>query len=173
MAIAGVAIMAGNWRSDVPAMLVGLASGALPGLTFIINSELGLRKGIFRATQINYVVGLATTLLIAAVIRPTAASVAAAVEAVRNAGAAGPFLVLGGGLTGVAVVTSINFIFPRIPAFSATLLMFCGQAMAGIVIDAVASGAFDVRKVSGTAVLLAGLAVHALLSRKETPSAFA
>jgi transporter family-2 protein len=167
MAIAGVAIMAGNWRSDAPAMLVGLASGVLPGLTFIINSELGLRKGNFHATRINYIGGLATTLLIIAVIRLPASSAAAAVEAVRGAGAAGPILVLGGGLTGVAVVSGINFVFPRIPAFSATLLMFSGQAVAGIVIDAVVSGAFDIRKIVGTVVLLAGLAAHALLSRKE------
>jgi uncharacterized membrane protein YdcZ (DUF606 family) len=167
LAMAGVAVMAGNWRSDAPAMLVGLASGALPGLTFIINSELGRRKGIFRSTRINYITGLATILLIMAVIRPPAGSIAQAAAAVRSAGAAAPFLILGGGVTGVVVVSGINFVFPQIPAFSATLLMFAGQAMTGVIIDAIVTGAFDARKIAGTLILLAGLGVNALLAKRE------
>ena len=62
LAIAGVAIMgsaaAGIGRASAPAMLVALASGALPALTFILNSELGRRKGIMRSTRVNYIVGL-------------------------------------------------------------------------------------------------------------------
>jgi bacterial/archaeal transporter family-2 protein len=165
LAMAGVAVMAGNWRSDAPAMLVGLASGALPGLTFIINSELARRKGIFRSTRINYIVGLATILLVIAVMRPPASSVPAAVGAIGAAGIAGPFLVFGGGITGVVVVSGVNLVFPRIPAFSATLLMFAGQAMTGVIIDAAATGAFDARKIIGTLILLAGLGMNALLAR--------
>ena len=171
MAIAGVAIMVGNWRSNAPAMLVGLASGALPGLTFIINSELGRRKGVFRSTRINYIAGLLTTILIIAAVRPPVTSLARAVEAVRAAGAAGPFLVLGGGITGVVVVTAVNYVFPRIAAFSATLLLFSGQAVTGVVIDAIVTGAFDTRKIIGTTVLLAGLTVNSLLSKRETAPA--
>ena len=59
----------------------------------------------------------------------------------------------------------MNVIFPRMMAFSATLLLFSGQAFAGVVIDIIAEGAFDVRKVVGTFVLVAGLAVNALLTR--------
>ncbi len=164
LAVVGVGIMAGNWRSDAPAMLVGLASGALPGLTFILNSELGRRKGIFRSTRVNYITGLATVLLILAVARPPAGA------AVRAVVSAGPLLALGGGITGVAVVAAINIVFPRMPAFSATLLMFCGQAMTGLVIDAVTDGVFDARKLFGTLVLLAGLAINALLSRSDKAS---
>lgn len=160
LAVAGVAVMAGNWRVDAPATLVALASGALPGLTFILNSELGRRKGIFRSTRINYMTGLVTTLLFVAAVRPpTVASLYAVASA-------GPLLALGGGITGVAVVAAINLVFPRIPAFSATLLMFSGQAMAGLIIDAVTTGVFDARKLIGTIVLLAGLAINALLARR-------
>ena len=174
LAIVGVAIMgatvvgqpgvgfggaAGNGRSSALAMLVALASGVLPGLTFILNSELGRRKGILRSTRVNYLVGLATTLVIVAAVRPPAAESAHAVVT------AGPFLALGGGLMGVAVVSAMNLIFPRMPAFSATLLLFSGQALTGVLIDVVAEGAFDVRKFVGTFVLLAGLAINGLLTR--------
>jgi bacterial/archaeal transporter family-2 protein len=165
LAVAGVAIMcvgrAGKGNAALPAMLVALVAGAIPGLSFILNSELGRRKGILRSTRVNYIVGLATTLAVVLVVRPHAA------EAARAVAAAGPFLALGGGFMGVAVVTSMNFIFPRMAAFSATLLLFSGQAFSGVLIDFVTDGVFDARKLIGACVVLAGLAVNALLSASQ------
>ncbi len=171
LAIVGIAVMATavaaeSWRASVPAMLIALASGALPGLSFILNSELGRRKGLWRSTRINYIAGLATTLVIVMTVRPPASIAVDAVDAARAVMTAGPFLALGGGLMGVVVVTVMSRIFPRIPAFSATLLLFSGQALTGVLIEAVAHGAFDARKLIGTFLLLAGLAINALLSRQ-------
>jgi transporter family-2 protein len=160
LAVAGVAIMAGSWKAESLAMLVALASGICPGLSFVLNSELGRRKGVFRSTRANYLVGLATIAAVLVALRPPLAGAARAVIA------AGPVLALGGGLLGVVVVTAINFLYPRIPAFSATLLLFSGQALSGVLIDAVAAGAIDVRKLLGSLVLLAGLAIDGLLSRR-------
>jgi transporter family-2 protein len=159
LAAAGVAVMAGEWRGEVPAMLVALLSGALPGLSFVLNSELGLKKGIIRSTWINYVTGLAATLVVFAALRPP---VAGALDAVKGAG---PVLSLGGGLLGVVIVTTISFIFPRMTAFSATLLLFSGQALTGVLVDAASEGRFDARKLCGTLVLLAGLAVNKLFEK--------
>ena len=153
--------MVGNWRSNALAISIALASGVLPGLSFILNSELGRKKGIFRSTRLNYLVGLATTLIIVVVV--ASPPLGAAVHAVARAG---PLLALGGGLMGVAVVTAANLIFPRMTAFSAALLMFSGQALTGVLIDAVASGTLDARKLFGTLVLLAGLAVDKLLTMR-------
>ena len=86
--MAGVAVIAENWRSDVLGMLVAFVSGVLPVLSVILNSELGRAKGIFRSTRINYIVGLATTAVIVAAVRPPAEAAARAVAA------AGPFLFL-------------------------------------------------------------------------------
>jgi bacterial/archaeal transporter family-2 protein len=163
LAIAGVAIMAENWRTDVPAMLAALAGGVLPGLSFILNSELGRAKGIFRSTRVNFIAGLATTLVLVAALRPP---LAVALPAIAEAG---PVLATGGALMGVAMTASMNFIFPRIPAFSATLLLFSGQALTGVLVDYASAGALDARKLVGTLVLLAGLAINALISnRKKT-----
>jgi len=161
LALAGVAVMVGAWRSNALAMLVAFASGALPSLSFILNSELGLKKGVFRSTRVNYLVGLATTLALVGAIRPPM------VPAARAIAEAGPLLALGGGFMGVAVVSAMNSLFPRMPAFSAAILLFCGQALAGLVIDFAGAGAFDARKLVGTLVLLAGLAVNALLARRR------
>ncbi len=164
LAVAGVAVIAGNWRTDALAMAAAFASGVLPGLSFILNSELGKRTGIFRSTRINYLVGLATTLLVILAVRPSTA------DAARAVAAAGPFLALGGGLMGVGVVAAMNFIFPRMPAFSATLLVFTGQALTGVLIDAVAAGTFDAGKLIGTLILLAGLGLNALFADRGAAS---
>jgi transporter family-2 protein len=161
LAIAGVVVMAGHWRWGALAIPVALASGILPGLSFILNSELGRRKGIFGSTRVNYLVGLATTLAIMAVARPPLAA------AMRAVATAGPVLAFGGGLLGVVVVTAMNLIFPRIPAFSATLLLFTGQALTGVLVDAVAEGSFDARKLVGSLVLLVGLGIDRLLAKRN------
>jgi transporter family-2 protein len=159
LAIVGAVVMAGSWRSDALPMLVALLSGAFPTLSSASNSELGRRKGVFRSTRINYIVGLGTTMVIVLAARPPVMAAAHAIAA------AGPILLLGGGITGVIVVASLNIIFPRIPAFTATVLMFTGQALTGVIIDFAANGAFDARKLIGTFILIAGLALNALLSR--------
>jgi len=159
LALAGAAIMAGPWRANAPAMIAALAAGAIPGLSFVLNAGLGRKKGLFRSTRMNYITGLATSLAVLALIRPPLAPVA------RAFATAGPFLALGGGLMGVAVVSAMNLIIPRMPVFSATILIFCGQAAAGLLIDIAASGSLDARKLVGTAILVSGLAMDAALGR--------
>jgi len=165
LAMAGAAVMSGDWRTNLPAMLAALASGIVPGFTFIINSELGRRKGLLRSVRINYLTGLAASLLVL-----LASGYPLAGSGARLAGA-GAGLVLGGGVLGVAVVSSMNYIFARMPAFYATLLAFAGQALAGLLIDFAVGGLWNWRKLVGTLILLAGLAINALLSRRAGRSA--
>jgi transporter family-2 protein len=159
LSIGGAAVMVGDWKADAPAMLAALASGAVPGFTFILNSELGRKKGLFRSVRVNYVAGLAASLLV------LIASGQAAASFGPSLARAGAGLCLGGGIMGVAVVASMNYILPRAPAFYATLLAFSGQALAGLAIDFAAAGLWDWRKLIGTGILLAGLGINAILTR--------
>ncbi len=147
-------------RPHALAMLVALLSGALPALSFTLNSELGRCRGVLRSTRANYLVGLATAVVIALAAGPHGSGL---VDAARSVAAAGPFLVAGGGLMGVVVVAAMNFTFPRVSAFAATLLLFSGQALAGVLLDAIVAGALDLTKLVGIVVLLAGLTVDSLL----------
>ncbi len=160
LVIAGVAVMAVDWRSSAPAMLLALIAGALPVLSVSLNSELGLRKGLFRSTRVNYIVGLATTLVIVLALRPAPGPAAHAVAS------AGPLLAFGGGIMGVGVVTGMSLVFPRMQAFTATLLQFSGQALTGVLIDVVVEGFFDARKLIGTLVVLLGLTLNGLLGKR-------
>lgn len=163
LAVAGAAVMAGSGDARIPAILAALAAGICPGLSFILNSELGRKRGILKSAQWNYRTGLTATLIIAILLRPSIG------PAARAAAGAGPLLLLGGGLMGVILVAAMNFIFPRMPAFSATLLLFSGQALTGVLIDYAAQGILDVRKLAGTCVVLAGLAINAILARRLEP----
>ncbi len=157
-----VALSLLGWGGQIrwAAMPVALAAGVLPGISFILNAELGRRRGVLRSARWNYLTGLAGTAAVAALAGLPAAPAARAVLE------AGPLLVLGGGLSGVLVVATMNLVFPRIPAFTATILLFSGQALAGVALDWALQGTLDLRKLLGTGIVLAGLALDSRLSRK-------
>jgi transporter family-2 protein len=162
LAAAGTAVLGWGGELRWAAVPVALAAGILPGISFILNSELGRRRGVLRSARWNYLTGLAGTAAVAALAGlPAAPSARAVLEA-------GPLLALGGGLSGVAVVVTMNFVFPRIPAFTATILLFSGQALAGVALDWAALGILDLRKLLGTGIVLAGLALDSRLSRKPS-----
>ena len=160
VALAGVAVMGGGWRLAGPAMLVAFTAGISSGFSSVLNAGLGRRKGVLHSVRANYLVGLATTAAIAAFARPSPMAASAAI------GAAGPILVLGGGLIGIVVVTTISIIVPRLPVFTFTILMFSGQTVAGVLLDAFCDGEVDWRKILGTGILLCGLALDSSLSRR-------
>jgi bacterial/archaeal transporter family-2 protein len=153
-------VMSGAWRANLPAMFLALGAGVLVGLSAVLNSQLGTRKGILHSARANYATGLATSAVIFAVARPP---IPATIEAIASAG---PILALSGGMMGIVVVMTINIVFPRLPVFTATILMFAGQTVTGVVLDALRDGVIDMKKIAGTGILLAGLAVDSMLARK-------
>lgn len=165
IALAGIWIMAGRWEGRLGFMALAFLSGILPLASFILNSQLSLEIGIFKSARANYLVGLATTLVLLAVVRPPLEESYVALKATRA------FFVLGGGILGVVMVAASNFIIPKIPALTSTLLMFAGQALTGVVIEAIAQGSFPATKLAGTVVVLAGLGLNVLMGgKRETAS---
>jgi transporter family-2 protein len=161
LAFVGIIIIAGSWEGKIGFMALALISGFLPSISFTMNSQLGVARGIFKSAWMNYAVGLATSLALIAIVRPPLAQGAAGL------GDTGILYIAGGGLLGVVMIVVTNFIFPKIPALWSTLLMFTGQALTGVIIDAVAQGSFSGRKLAGTLVVLAGMGVNAALDRKK------
>jgi bacterial/archaeal transporter family-2 protein len=165
LALVGIALMAGSWEGRLGFMALALVSGMLPAVTFTMNSQLGLAKGVFKSAWLNYATGLGTTLLLVAIARPSLASDAAGLSGLNP-------VYLIGGLLGVGTVATMNFIFPKIPALWSTLLLFTGQALTGLLCDALAQGSFSGRKLAGSLVVLAGMCVNAALDRsKASPAA--
>ena len=162
LALAGIGVMAGRLEGKLGYALAALAAGALPVLSFTLNSQLATRIGTWRSARANYITGLATTLLVLAVLRPP---LAANFETLKTMGI---LYIAGGGLMGVLMVAVSNLVYPRLPALTATLLIFSGQALAGILVDALSAGAFEPPKLAGTALVLLGLGINALLERRAT-----
>ena len=160
LTLLGVVVIAGSWDGRLGFMALAVASGILPSISFTMGSQLALAKGVFRSAWVNYAVGLVTTLAIVAIVRPPIAQSAAGLRSLN------PVFMIGG-LFGVATVAGSNYIFPKLPALWSTLLMFTGQALTGVIIEAVAQGSFSGRKLAGTLIVLAGMSVNAALDRKK------
>lgn len=129
--------------------LLAIVAGALVTLSMSLNSNLGLRIGVFRATVVNYVVGLAGALVVLGVLGvPTLPDLASV-----------PWWCWVGGLLGVAIVASSNVVLPRIPVVTSTVLLFLGQIGTGLAIDAWQQGSVAPLRLVGAALVLGGLLV--------------
>lgn len=128
------------------AFLLAIAAGVLVVLSMTLNSALGLRIGIFRATAVNYIAGLTGVLVLAAVLgltpQPDWTSV--------------PWWAWTGGLLGVAIVAASNLVLPRIPVVTAAVLIVLGQLGTGLVLDALKEGVVSPWQVGGALLVLAG-----------------
>jgi bacterial/archaeal transporter family-2 protein len=164
LALAGVLAMAGSWKGQLPFILLALVGGFLPLLTFTLNSQLAMARGIFTSARTNYLSGLITTVVVLALFQPSI--FAGAGTSIASVAATPLPLVVGGGLLGVIMLGGINFVFPKIPAFWATLLMFAGQALTGLLLDTLLRGSFSPRTLIGSLLVLLGLGANAFLGRK-------
>jgi transporter family-2 protein len=163
----GAAIM-WAFASEVPgvdSIALGLLSGALPVLAFALNSTLGEAIGPIRAARANYAAGSLAFLLVSPFAAVDWGASAATMPTL------GPLVWGGGAAFGVAVVISLNVVYAKLPALQAGLLLFAGQALAGILVDLAASRGVDMTQAVGIAFALAGLAVRAALSRGKVQGA--
>lgn len=167
----GIAVMAGP---RIPALFpatMALLAGILPLSTFTLNSQLALEIGVFRSSRMNFLTGLCGSVAIA--LAAFATSALPSLDAIGPALAAHPFMAIGGGVMGVIMVGSVNVVFPRIPAIYATTLLFAGQALIGLAIDAIDDGAIPVRKLAGVLILLGGMLYNAVRESRKPASRIA
>ncbi len=166
LALTGIAVISGSDFGTARYAPVAVLAGILPAFSFILNSRLAERIGIFRSTRANYVTGLSATLVAAALssFTDSASPLRSPLVFLGGLIAAGPVLVLGGGLLGVIMIGTVNFAFPRLPALYATLLIFSGQALAGVALDSALGGSLDVRQLAGIVIVLAGLTLNAAVA---------
>jgi transporter family-2 protein len=126
---------------------LAVLAGGLVVVSMSLNSSLALRVGVFRGAVVNYVVGLAGALVLAAVVGFGPTPVWSAV----------PWWAWTGGILGVGIVAGSNFVFPRIPVVLAAVLLFLGQLGTGLAFDALREGRLPVQKLAGAALVVAGL----------------
>ena len=136
-------------------------AGSLVIIQMSLNSSLSLRIGVFRATTVNYIAGLFGIGVIILVLGTWNQASTLPV----------PWYAWTGGVLGVLVVSASNLVLPRIPVVSVAGLLFVGQVTAGLVVDAIKEDHFDLPKLAGSALVLAGLALHYRIDHQSKKSA--
>lgn len=168
LAAFGIMVLAGKNSTGILYAPAALLSGCLPTLGFVVNSQLSEKKGILFSTRMNYLSGLATSVLallpgIFISIKPDSLILSLPELLKLN-----PLYLFGGGILGVVMVAMANWVFPRIPALYASLLIFSGQSLTGLLVDSLVQGHFNLRILAGTLVVLSGLTVHLLFQKKNS-----
>ena len=133
--------------------LFAIIAGGMVVLSMTMNSRLSRSIGVFQGVFINYSGGLLTSLAMLALYSGGGAA---------NAGfSPPPWYAYCGALLGVAIVASCNVVIPRIPVVYSAVLIFLGQIVTGLLLDALLSGHFDVSKALGACLISGGLFLNA------------
>lgn len=122
----------------------------------ILNANMALRIGIFQGTFMNYVVGLALSLLL----------VLFAPQDFRLDSNVSYWAFLGGPM-GVAVIGLSSYVTHRVSNFNITLLTFIGQLVTGGAIDLFLGKTISATKLAGGALIIIGLIYYILVDRNE------
>ena len=136
-------------------VLLSIAAGALVALTTSMNAALGKRVSVEGSTLINYAAGLLTSLVLALFMRRLTVPDLSGLPA---------FVYLGGAL-GVCVVLLNCIVLPRVPVVLVTMLLFTGQVLMGMVVDALAGIPLTLGKVLGALLIVAGLVFNVWIDK--------
>lgn len=132
-------------------LTVAVLVGANTVLCRYLNTVSARSNGLGMSTLANYVTGLATSLAALLLMGDPAPIAPLGALTFRTVAM---FL---GGAVGVGLIQISIFITPRMPAFSATLLIFLSQLGMGLALDFLMTGAFSPGKLFGGVMVLAGL----------------
>lgn len=130
---------------------LAFGSGMLQSLTALLNAELGSRIGNFKSVSFNFLTGLLGSL-------PLLLFSAAAPTELLTAMSSLPFYLLaGGGLLAVLVVSSRTLCFKHVSMLNATLLLLMGQLGFGSLLDLYLGLTLRPTLLAGGLVMLLGL----------------
>ena len=120
-------------------ILLAVLGGVLTTLSMVVSSTLGKKIGLIQSTIIHYIGGLIGGVFI---LIGLGSKIAPSIAEMSNM----PFYIFLGGVIGVMVVYTSNVVIPKIPVVYSTLLMFSGQMLCAIIIDAIVMKDFSILK---------------------------
>lgn len=141
-------------------ILLAVLGGVLTTLSMVVSSTLGKRIGLIQSTIIHYIGGLVGGIFI--LIGLGSATTPSIME-MSNI----PIYIFLGGIIGVMVVYISNVVIPKIPVVYSTLLMFSGQMICAIIIDAIVIGDFPILKLVGAIIVVLGIFYNSRVDAKE------
>lgn len=141
-------------------ILLAMFGGVLTTLSMVVSSTIGKKVGLIQSTIIHYIGGLVGGVFI--LIGLGSSSVPAILEMSKM-----PLYIFLGGIMGVIVVYTSNIVIPKIPVVYSTLLMFSGQMLCAIIIDAIVMGEFSWQKLIGAIIVILGIFYNSKVDAKE------
>ncbi len=157
----GILGMVDQWQLDYIFILLALLTGMLVLLSILLTSQLGLKIGVLKATQINYLAGLITVTALVIIGNFNLSGSLYTLPEIH------PAFILGGGICGVLIVIGFNTIVPKIPALYTTILMFIGQILTGLVIDYHMGKTISARLITGCIIVFSGLMINIYIDKRN------
>ncbi len=137
-------------------VVLALCTGLMLATTGAMNASLAKRIGVLPGTLVNYMTGLiasiACTLIAGAWSMPAFVGLQ-------------PFHLMGGVL-GVCIVSMTSLAMGHVPVVYVTVILFVGQVLMGIGIDAANGMPLTAGKVIGCLLIVAGLVCNILLEKR-------
>lgn len=159
----GIAIMASQGGTfAIPYVIIGTLTGVITMIQMVYNSRFAAYKGVFFSARNNVVSGL-----IIAIVVYLSTAAEETVTALASVAEAPLYLILGGGLLAIIVVSGTNYVIPRIPALYSALLLSSAQIITSIVIDYYLYDLFSGRLLWGAMVILLGMMGNVWVDWKE------
>ena len=135
----------------MPIMIfVAVFTGANVLLCRFLNAGSAEKNGLSMSTLMNYITGLATSLLVYSLSGETKGL------SLQWSGLS-TLAIYTGGATGVITILLSSYLAPRLPAFLLTLLIFIAQLFTAFLLDFWLSGIFSAGKLIGGLLVLLGL----------------
>ena len=141
-------------------ILLAVLGGVLTTLSMVVSSTLGKKIGLIQSTIIHYIGGLIGGVFI---LIGLGSKIAPSIAEMSNM----PFYIFLGGVIGVMVVYTSNIVIPKIPVVYSTLLMFSGQMLCAIIIDAIVMKDFSILKLIGAIIVVLGIFYNSRVDAKE------
>jgi uncharacterized membrane protein YdcZ (DUF606 family) len=138
--------------------IVALLTGVSIVIAMVQNAKLADYIGIKQCTVMNYVTGLMTVTFVFIILGESLGFV----SKLSTTHALGYF----GGLMGIIVVTTSTVIIRKLSIIAATMLMYAGQLMMGVLIDYLRGIDLSVGKIVGCVLIIAGVYFNTLVDQR-------
>ena len=142
-------------------ILLAMFGGVLTTLSMVVSSTIAKKIGLIQSTIIHYIGGLIGGVFI--LIGMGSSSAPSIIDMSKM-----PLYIFLGGVMGVMVVYASNVVIPKIPVVYSTLLMFSGQMLCAIIIDAIVMGDFSWKKLLVAIIVVLGIFYNSKIDAKES-----
>lgn len=138
--------------------LIAFITGITIVIAMVQNANLANSVGVKQSTLMNFISGLTAVLIIFLLTKESFNFI----TLIPSTHILGYF----GGLLGIIVVASSTIILKKVSVIAATMLMYAGQLIMGLLIDATRGTDLSIGKIIGCVLIIAGVYFNTLVDQR-------